>query len=110
MNYKILAIISFIMLLPILGKWILDSNDYGQALMFSKDKMAIEKTVNDDLFGTVTTEIEWVDGFWFGLLPPTDKFSPSILLGAIPLSAIFLSLGVLLLFLNSKANKNKIKD
>lgn len=109
MNYKILSIISFIILLPILGKWITDSNEYGQVLMFSKDKMAIEKTVKDDLFGTVTTEIEWIDGFWLGLLPPTDQFSMSILLGVVPLSAIFISLGVLFLFLNSKSKKINIK-
>lgn len=108
MNYKIFAIISFVLLLPVLGKWILDSKDYGQLLMFSKDKMAIEKKVNDELFGTVTTEIEWVDGFWLGLLPPTDKISFSILLGAVPLSSIFIFLGALFLFFNSRAKRKKL--
>ncbi len=109
MNWKKFSILCFILILPVAGKWLCDSKDYGQLLMFGKEKKPVETVVVDDIFGEETTTTEWKDGFWLGLFPPTDKPSLYMLLGALPLSSILAALGILGLFINHK-KKKKLKN
>lgn len=109
MNWKIFAIVCFVLVLPVIGFWLADSNDYGQMLMFSKEKKAVETVIKDDLFGDETIKTEWEDGFWLGLMPPTDEISPGIVLGVVPMSAFLIGLGAIGLFMNYRKKKIIIK-
>jgi polyisoprenoid-binding protein YceI len=112
MKWKVLAVICFVMIIPLLGVWLHDSNDYGSKLFFSKEKKEIVIKVKDDLFGGEVSKTEWQEGFWLGLLPPTDKLSIRIMLGVVPLGSMLLGLGAICLFMNfrQKVFKNNIKE
>ncbi len=100
MKWKVLAVICLVMIIPLLGVWLHDSNDYGSKLFFSKEKKEITTTVKDDLFGGNVSKSEWKEGFWLGLLPPTDKLSYRIMLGVVPLGSTLLGLGAICLFID----------
>lgn len=87
MFWKYLSIISIILILPVVVLWLSDSNDYGRTLIYSMEKKEIKTEEFDPIFGQKFDKIEVKDGFWLGLLPPTDEISPKIFLGVIPLSA-----------------------
>ena len=105
MNWKIFSIISFLLIIPVLIVWIIDSSDYGDMLIYSRDTKFIETTVYDELFDTQTTETEEVEGFWLGLLPPTDQISFRIILGVVPMGSILFVLGVFGIIINKKKKK-----
>lgn len=90
MNWKIFSIVCFALILSVLVKWYSDSLDYGQTLVFSREKKEIVSVTKDELFGNETKKMEWKSGFWLGLLPPTDNLSPSIMLGVVPVSSLLL--------------------
>lgn len=86
----------------IIGKWIYDCIDYGEILIFSREKKAVVTKTIDELFGTEVEATEWIDGFWLGLLPGEDKISINILLGVAPLSAIVIIGTGMILFINRR--------
>jgi hypothetical protein len=45
-----------------LGKWLFDGRQ-----ILTKQQMAIEKLVRDEVFGTTVSTTEFVNGFWLGL-------------------------------------------
>ena len=108
MNWKIFSIVCFVLILPVLGKWYLNSKDYGQTLMFSRDKKEIITIAKDDLFGNEAQKMEWKEGFWLGLMPPTNQFSLQLFFGVVPLGAVLSVLGVAGLFLNNRKQNKKV--
>lgn len=107
MKWNILAAVCLLGFALILTKWILDSKEFGRVLMFSREQKEIVVKEKDELFGTEIIKSEWKKGFWLGLLPPTDKISPSIILGVVPLSLISLGLSGGFYFIGYK-NKKKL--
>ena len=105
MNWLKLFYLSLIAMLLVIGVWIYYSIDYGEFIIFSRDRKAIEKTEMDPLFGVETTQTEWVEGFWFGLLPGDDTFSIKTFFAAVPIGSFFLFLAVLSLFMNFRRRK-----
>lgn len=85
--------------------WVIDSNDYGEVLIFSKDQKPVVKIVEDELFGTETKETEWIEGFWLGLLPPDDSISLKAFAGAVPISSVF----IIISFITFLIKKKRIK-
>jgi len=96
------------LILLLLSKWAYDSYDYGEALIFSRDSQAVETIEKDDLFGTETTNTEWQDGFWLGLLPGDDEASIGAVLGVVPIGGALLGLAAVSLFLEFR-NRKKTK-
>jgi hypothetical protein len=92
--WKKIGIICFIAIVPFIILWLLDSRDYGTLVMFSREKKPVEVKYVDDIFGTQVTKTEWKQGFWWGLLPPTDNISPRIFLGVVPMSTLFGCMGI----------------
>jgi hypothetical protein len=45
-----------------LGKWLFDGRQ-----ILTKQQMAVEKLVRDEVFGTTVSTTEFVNGFWLGL-------------------------------------------
>lgn len=86
----------------IISKWIHDCIDYGEILIFSREKKAVVTKTIDELFGTEVETTEWIDGFWLGLLPGEDKISINILLGVAPLSAIVIIGTGIVFFINRR--------
>lgn len=95
MNWKIFSIISFILIIPLAVIWLMDSNDYGELLIFSRDSKITEEKVFDELLGTETIETHEEDGFWLGLMPADDSISLKALAAVIPISGIFIASGLL---------------
>ena len=107
MKWKYLTYLSFAIILVVVIKWIVDSNDYGETLIFTRDSKAIEKVEIDELFGTETVTTEWQDGNWLGLLPGDDQISPRMIVGVVPISGIFFVIGMFGIIMNIKASKRK---
>lgn len=105
MKWKYLTYISIALILAVVIKWIVDSNDYGETLIFTRDSKAIEKVEMDELFGTETISTEWVDGNWLGLLPGDDTLSPAMLVGVLPLASIFAVVGAFGIFMHIRSKK-----
>ncbi len=94
MKWKILSVISFLLIIPVIVIWQVHSKQYGQTLMFSREKIEIKTKYIDEVFGTEVVKSEWKEGFWLGLLPPTDSISLKIMYGVVPLSCLFIALGI----------------
>ena len=109
MKSKLAYYIGVIIIVVVGIKWIADSNDYGELLVFSKDKKPIELKKTDDLFGTEITIIEWKEGFWFGLLPNVDTISFNMVIAAIPLTSIIIFI-MILNFIYFYRKKKTIKN
>lgn len=107
MNWKILTYISLILIIVLLYKWYSDSNDYGETIIFSKDKKPVITKVADPLFGTETTKTEWKEGFWLGLLPNDDTFALSIIYSVVPLGGLLIFIGAFGVFMNHRQKKAK---
>lgn len=101
--HKTLIYISVIAILTIVGKWIYDSSNYGETLIFSMDKKAITVIEEDELFGNKTETTEWEDGFWLGLLPADNSISLKTLIGVLPLSSIFIIIIVITFIIHKKS-------
>ncbi len=105
MNWKLLSIISFILIIPVITIWLLHSKDYGEILVFSRDSKINKEKVYDELLGTETIKTSEEEGFWLGLLPPDDSVSLKAAAGAVPISGILLFLGILGIFMNYRKKK-----
>lgn len=110
MFWKYLSIISLILILPVIVLWLSDSNDYGRMLIYSMEQKEIKTEEFDPIFGQKFEKTEIQKGFWLGLLPPTDKISPKIFLGVIPLSSAFIALSIFgFIMLRIQKNKKEIR-
>jgi len=89
----------------LLAKWIYDSSDYGETLIFSRDSKPLVTIEKDELFGTETSRTEWQEGFWLGLLPSDDEASIGAVMGVVPLAGGLLALSVLSLFFEIRKRK-----
>ncbi len=107
MNWKIFSTISFALIIPVILIWQLDSSDYGETLIFSRDSKQLETKTFDEIFGTETVELKTIKGFWLGLFPGDDSISFKMLLGVIPLSGIAFLCGVFGLIMHFRV-KSKI--
>lgn len=105
MNWKILGYLSLALIVPLLIVWFIDSSDYGETIVFSKEKKPVEVIEVDELFGAETKSTKWVDGFWLGLLPPNDNVSPKIMLGVAPMGSALIVISSIAFFINKKKNK-----
>ena len=105
MNWKLLSIISFLLIIPVIIIWIVHSSDYGEILVFSRDSKINKEKVFDDLLGTETIKANEEEGFWLGLLPPDDTVSLKAAAGVVPLSGILLFLGFLSIYMNYRKKK-----
>lgn len=106
MNKKKMAVVCFLMILPILGLWQYDNLDYGETNYFTKyQKVERIKTV-DELFGTETIQVKRENGFWLGLFPNDDSFSINLFVGVVPIGA-FLSLISIGLLISDRKSKKK---
>jgi hypothetical protein len=105
MSLKILAIVLFLGFIIVTAFWIFDSVNYGEMLVFSRDKKPVITEVKDELFGTVVQKTEYKEGFWLGLMPGDDTVSLKALIGAIPLGGGFLALALTSLFIDNRLKK-----
>jgi hypothetical protein len=64
MNWRIIGIISFVIALGVAGWWVADG-----AQFYSKDQRQEKVKVTDEIFGTETETIKYVDDFQLGLIP-----------------------------------------
>ena len=64
MNWRIISIISIVLALVVSTWWIADG-----AQIYSKDQRKETVKVKDEIFGTETETIKYVDDFQLGLLP-----------------------------------------
>jgi hypothetical protein len=110
MGLKILSIALFLGFIIVTAVWIFDSVNYGEMLVFSRDKKPVVTEVKDELFGTVVQKTEYKAGFWLGLMPGDDSISLKALVGAIPMGGGFLTLGLLALFIDRRIKKKKMGD
>jgi len=106
MIWKRIGILSLLLLLPLLAKWVCDSKDYGKLLMFSQDEKIIEKKSYDEIFGTETVQQESKEGFWLGLLPAEDRVSFKAMLSVLPLSGILIFVSILSFYIYRKKKIN----
>lgn len=106
MNFKVLGYIFLVVFIVIVLKWVFDSINYGEMVVFSRDKKEIVKKEIDELFGTEVERSEYIEGFWLGLLPGDDTISFKALIGVVPLGAMALGASALTFFLYFR-NKSK---
>ncbi len=109
MSNKTIIVISLLLIAIVIGKWIFDSIDYNETLIFSREKKAIVTKSTDDLFGTEVETTEWVDGFWLGLLPGEDKISSGILFGVVPIASIIAFSSIIIIIINRKRKQSRNK-
>jgi hypothetical protein len=105
MSLKVLSIGFFLGVVIVLAVWIFDSVNYGEMLVFSRDKKPVVTKVKDELFGTEVQKTEYVEGFWLGLMPGDDSVSFKALVGALPLGGGFLALALASLFIDKRLKK-----
>ena len=105
MFWKILIYVSIAAILAVFLIWIIDSKDYGEPLIFSKDKKPVVTVVKDELFGNNSQKIDWKDGYWMGLLPGEDRISIKALMSVAPLTGIFIVMMLISIFMNFKRKK-----
>jgi hypothetical protein len=105
MIWKRIGIVSLLLILPVVAKWLYDSNDYGKILIFSQDQKIIEKKSFDELFGTETIQNKTQEGFWFGLLPIEDEVSLIAIVSVMPMSGILVGIS----FISFIIYRKKIK-
>ncbi len=78
MNWKIIGVISFVTAVAVAGWWIAEG-----AQIYSKDQRKETVKVKDEIFGTETETIKYVDDFQLGLIPHAAPLIGSfVLLGA----------------------------
>lgn len=99
---KKIAIICFLLILPLLGKWYLDNQSYGAVNYFTKYQKEVKIVTKDELFGTESVEVKYENGFWLGLLPNDDSISPQLFVAVVPIAGILSVAGIVLLFLSRK--------
>ena len=105
MNWKIFSIISLVLIIPLTIIWLIDSKDYGELLIFSRDSKITEVKVYDELLGTETVETQEEDGFWLGLMPADDTLSLKALAAVVPLGGIFIASGFLGMIIHLRKKK-----
>ena len=111
MKWIKITYIAVALIILLLSKWAYDSFDYGEALVFSRDSKAVLTVEKDDLFGTETTNTDWQDGFWLGLLPGDDEASIGAVLGVVPIGGALFGMAAIALFLEFRSRKkNKINN
>lgn len=105
--HKIITILSIIGILITFSVWGLHSKDFGEMLMFSREKKPVIITETDDLFSTETTKTEWEEGFWLGLLPGDDSVSIDSLKAVVPISGFFVFIIIINYFYYFKLRRKK---
>ncbi len=98
---KVLMIAAFLLIVLTLGKWGMDSKDYGEIVYYTKtSKLAVEKSV-DPLFGTSIEKTVTTPGHWLGLLDVEFPF------GALPICGACFAMGVVGFFVNRAGQKKR---
>lgn len=110
MFWKYLSTVSLILVIPVFVHWLSDSNDFGRLLIYSMEQKEKKTEEFDPIFGQKFEKTEIEKGFWLGLLPPTDKISPKIFLGVLPLSLVFISISVFGFIMLKIQNRKKEED
>ncbi len=105
MNWKILYIVSFLLIIPLLAKWYSDSNDFGKALIYSRDSKITELKHTDELLGTEVTETQEEKGFWLGLLPGTDMITPEAMAAVLPIGSLLITVGTVGLIMHGRKKR-----
>ena len=82
--------------------WIIDSYDYGNLLMFSKDTKILETKSYDELFGTEIIKTQTSKGFWLGLLPADNSLSFKPFVAVVPLISFLILIRIITYFINKK--------
>lgn len=109
MNWKIIGIIFFLLVIPVMLKWILDNRDYGEVNYYTKNQKPVVEKEADELFGTETEVTTYEDGFWLGLLPNDTKINAGLIVGALPISMFLIVLGFVSLYMHKKKSKKELK-
>lgn len=78
MVWKTISIISMVLVFALVVTWMVQGRQY-----FTQDKEQKIVKVKDEIFGTETEKIEWVDNFRLGLLPGSDESIPKMFLSVV---------------------------
>lgn len=93
---KTLLLLSVLLTVGTLGKWLYDSNDYGKLLVYSSQGRQVTTIEKDALLGTDISKTEIQTGSWLGLLDISFPF------GALPLCGLWTVLGIVGLKIRSR--------
>ncbi|MBS1538901.1 MAG: hypothetical protein JST20_14280 [Bacteroidetes bacterium] len=100
MKWKLISIIALILMLPLFAIWLKQGKN-----IYTKDKKQVITKVKDEIFGTETDKIEWVDEFQLGLLPGVDNLSPKLLLSVAVPSGILICVSILGFYMNYRQKR-----
>ncbi len=91
-----------LLLLAILVAWMFQGGE-----IYTKDKRQIITKTKDEIFGTETEKVEWVDDFRLGLLPGGDSIGSVLLCVTVP-GGILVAVAVAAFTAGRQARRNPI--
>jgi len=100
MKWKFISITALVLILPLLVVWY----SHGKNI-YTKDKKQVITKVKDDIFGTETEKIEWVDEFQLGLLPGVDNLSPKLLFSVAVPSGLLVCISIIGFYMNMREKR-----
>ncbi len=101
--WKSIFTISIVLLIALLTTWLIHGRQY-----FTQDKEQKIVKVKDEIFGTETEKIEWVDNFRLGLLPGSDESIPKMFLSVAVPGGILTAVAFGSFFMGRRAKKQPV--
>lgn len=83
MKWNIISATALLSIAVLFTLWIFQGGE-----IYTKDKRQIITKTKDEIFGTETETIEWIDDFRLGLLPGDDSIGSLFLCVAVPSGAL----------------------
>ncbi|MBI3258786.1 MAG: hypothetical protein HYZ54_04830 [Ignavibacteriae bacterium] len=104
MKWKNVSITALLLIIPFVIVWFVQGKN-----IYTKDKKQVITKTKDEIFGTDTEKIEWVDEFQLGLLPGVDDLSPKLLASVAVPSGILIAVSLFGFFMNYKQKHSSVK-
>lgn len=104
MKWKTVSIIALILIIPFVAVWLVQGRN-----IYTKDKKQVITKTKDEIFGTESEKIEWVDEFQLGLLPGVDDLSPKLLASVAVPSGILIAISLFGFFMDYKQKHQSVK-
>ncbi len=104
MKWKTVSTIALILIIPLVVVWLVQGRN-----IYTKDKKQIITKTKDEIFGTESEKVEWVDEFQLGLLPGVDDLSPKLLASVAVPSGILIAISLFGFFMDYKQKHPTMK-
>lgn len=103
MIWKTISIISLVLVFALVVTWLVQGRQY-----FTQDKEQKIVKVKDEIFGTETEKIEWIDNFRLGLLPGSDESIPKMFVSVAVPGSMLTAIALGSFFMGRRAKKQLV--